>query len=67
MAAKPQDTPGPRQMRCDCGQVIARITGKTVRSLVTDFTFRDNRAIIICPACGKRYRVGSGVVEREAA
>lgn len=61
------DTPGAQVVRCECGQVVARVVGKTVRSLVADFTFRDNRAIIICPVCGKRHRIGSGYVEAEAA
>lgn len=63
MAAMPK----PTLVRCECGQVIARIVGKSVRALVAEFTFRDNRAIIICPVCGARHRVGSGSVEQEEA
>lgn len=62
MAAMPK----PTLVRCkECGQAVARITGKTIRPL-GDISIRDGKIAVVCPACNARRYISRQHVEEAA-
>lgn len=57
----------PTLVRCrnpDCNQVVARITGDTIRP-IGDVSVRHGKLAVVCPACGERKYISREAVAKD--